>query len=356
MDEDQLNDWERGHTSEQVAYFVSQQPILITADSDPRVTEGLAALYTFSTESSDTIYDVSGVNQPLDLTISAPNEVLWQPDGVKLTGNGEVISAETATDLKNTCVQAQGLTIEAWIQSDTSNTGETTILALGESTSQRNFMLGQRGNDWVARIRTTPSDADGGAEIVAEQSVYTQDLQHVVFTWGNQSGIQRITVDGVQIASAPLAGNLNLWDTHYHLSLGNEGDGTQNWAGALQLVAVYCRELNSAEISTNYTAGIETIVDAIAPNEAPAHIQVIKADALHANNITGAGVTIAILDSGIDLSALCKQPLAVFDATLDQLDDNDGDADDRNGHGSFMAGIALGSAANNNGLSVGVAP
>ncbi|HFC12498.1 MAG TPA: LamG domain-containing protein, partial [Anaerolineae bacterium] len=240
MDEDQQNDWERGHTSEQVAYFISQQPLLITPDSDPRVTEGLAALYTFNAGNNTLIHDVSGVKHPLNLAISAPDAVVWQSDGLQLVGQGDIVSTTPAHQIKNRCKMSDSLTVEAWVQADTDHADETTLIALGAGTTQRNFMLGQDGNDWVARVRTNAADADGGSALVASQSVYQNELQHVVFSWGKTSGTQRITVDNVQIASQSLEGDFNNWNGQYRLSLGSEDGSTQGWTGALQLVAVYC--------------------------------------------------------------------------------------------------------------------
>ena len=147
------------------------------------------------------------------------------------------------------------------------------------------------------------------------------------------------------------------WNGSSKLTLASDAAGNNSWSGTLEMVAVYCKALDSAEIAANAEGSGTGNLAKVAPLQAPDHNINIHATDVHANNIDGSGITVAIVDSGIDLSALGKAPLAVYDATLGSADDDaDGDADDRNGHGTFMAGIALSDATDSLGNPIGVAP
>ena len=99
---------------------------------------------------------------------------------------------------------------------------------------------------------------------------------------------------------------------------------------------------------------------------------VIGADRLHEQGITGKGVTIAVLDTGLWQERALrytaekkKRILATYDALNDDTDaddddtdadDDDTDADDWNGHGTHITSIIMSSDRTGSGRYQGVAP
>jgi hypothetical protein len=83
--------------------------------------------------------------------------------------------------------------------------------------------------------------------------VAATNLSHVVYT-RSSTGAVRIYVDGNQVATATLTGNLSGWAS-YNLALGGELSGTRYWRGELHLVAIYSRALTAAEVRQNFLAG-----------------------------------------------------------------------------------------------------
>ncbi len=92
----------------------------------------------------------------------------------------------------------------------------------------------------------------------------------------------------------------------------------------------------------------------------------IGSERLHAEGITGAGITIAVVDSGflstLDLYRTANghhRLLAQYDARFDRevaSGDPKGRTDDKNGHGTHMASVILSSRVKTDGAYMGVAP
>ena len=80
------------------------------------------------------------------------------------------------------------------------------------------------------------------------------------------------------------------------------------------------------------------------------YLQVTGVDQLHNMGIDGSGITIAVLDSGINMGALRKQTKENFFVDTN-VQDGDG-----NGHGTFMAGLIAGGATDAMGNPVAIAP
>jgi len=86
--------------------------------------------------------------------------------------------------------------------------------------------------------------------------------------------------------------------------------------------------------------------------DAPPWMTFIGADQAHNQGYTGAGVTVAVIDTGIDANHpdLVGQVVAAQDFT------GSGSTDDENGHGTFVASEIAGTGAASNGYYTGVAP
>ncbi|HMQ51887.1 MAG TPA: S8 family serine peptidase, partial [Anaerolineae bacterium] len=85
---------------------INQKPyleILTAPIFDPgrsgRVTNGLVALYDFEESSGNTVYDVSGIGSPLNLTIGNPAVATWVAGGLSINSSTIVKSAGPATKI-----------------------------------------------------------------------------------------------------------------------------------------------------------------------------------------------------------------------------------------------------------------
>ncbi len=238
--------------------------------SAARVSTGQALLYTFDEGSGTTVHDVSHVGSAVDLTIEQPQNTTWTLGGLTIhPGNfTRIASAAAPSKLITACIASDAVTLEAWvIPAAASQYGPARIMTLSNSTSTRNFMLGQgedTGNPadrYGVRLRTTTSDTNGRPALSSPLGSATASLQHVVFT-RNAAGAAQLYIDGSPVASATLAGTFDTWNTVYRFALGNELNTapTNVWLGEYRLAAVYSRALSASEVAQNYAAGPDPVL------------------------------------------------------------------------------------------------
>ncbi len=233
---------------------------------EPRVTEGLQALYTFDEGAGATVFDVSGVGKPLDLTVSGADKVRWVDGGLAVTGSTLIASPGAASKIIDAARAANGITIEAWVKpADTAQNGPARLVTLSRDLNRRNFTLGQgvpggSSSVYDVRLRTTTTDLNGVPSVSSPAGSISTQLTHVVYT-RNSAGAARLYIDGAQKAARTVGGTFSNWDTACRLALANELSGDRPWLGEYHLVAVYSRALSVSEIARNLKAGAN-------PNEA----------------------------------------------------------------------------------------
>lgn len=219
-----------------------------------RVTTGLQVLYDFR-GTGDIIKDISDSGSQIDLKISTPKTVVRKDGTLKISGV-PVIQTETAVNELVVAIRnSNQLTVEAWCHpKDTKQAGPARLITLSKDSSNRNFTLGQDGNKFDARLRTTKTSTNGIPSVASPGNSVTQSLMHVIYT-RSQDGTTRIFVNGKQIEQKQVKGDLSNWDKSYRLSIADEFSGGRPWLGSLHLVAIYSRALSSEEVTQNFVAG-----------------------------------------------------------------------------------------------------
>ncbi len=223
-----------------------------------RATRDLQALYTFAAGSGDIVPDESGVEPRLDLTIEKASSVQWRERGLLVRSATKIASPQPANKIIQAVKRSNALTIEAWITpaSDRQN-GPARIVTLSADSSQRNFTLGQDGNRYEVRLRTTATSTNGIPATLGPPQTAQRNLTHVVYARA-PDGATTLYVNGEPRASGKVAGAMSRWNDGYRLALANELSGDRPWLGELHLAAVYSRALSLEEVQGNFQAGTET--------------------------------------------------------------------------------------------------
>jgi hypothetical protein len=236
----------------------SEDTAAFTFTTQNRVTGDLLALYDFRSNGGGVVYDVSNVGMPMDLTIDDPGSISWIDGGGLSVLSPALISADTGAKIIEACKAGNEITIEAWIRPDnTTQTGPARIVTLSGDAGNRNFTLGQRDSKYDIRLRTTETNLNGSSTVVRTGSGTVEtSLTHVVYT-REASATARAYVNGVEIASNVISGELANWNEGYRFALANELNDERPWLGDYHLVAVYGRALTEEEVLTNYNAGVE---------------------------------------------------------------------------------------------------
>ena len=237
-----------------------------TTQTPVRAVDGLQALYLFDSGTGDLVYDRSGADQPLDLTISNLNRIRWDESGLTLTEPVVVKSLSSTERLTRAFSSTNEITLEAWVTpTSMSQSGPARIVSLSNGISHRNVTLGQiepvngQGSIFDLRLRTTFSGSNGLRPAVPQlSSVNSSDMSHVLFT-KDASGMTSFYINGEKIEDSLTLGDFSNWDASFSLLLGNELSEDRPWLGSLHLVALYNRALTTDEVTANYNAGPDTL-------------------------------------------------------------------------------------------------
>ncbi|MGB7313030.1 MAG: LamG-like jellyroll fold domain-containing protein [Nodosilinea sp.] len=232
---------------------VSVLPNLPPSD---RVMAGLLSLYTFDEGSGSTVFDVSGVGTALNLEIGNLGNATWGNGVLNLTAANLITSLQPASKLFNGITATQEITLEAWLApANTSQSGPARIATLSKDTVNRNFTLGQNGDDYNVRLRTTTTGNNGlNKMLTSPGSEVRTDLTHVVYS-READGDAFMYVDNQLVTTDTITGTFSNWDAGYRFALGSELDGSRSWLGSLDLVAVYNQAFDASEVEQNFLAG-----------------------------------------------------------------------------------------------------
>jgi len=128
-----------------------------------KAPSGPRALYTFREGGGDTIRDVSDEGKPLNLKIRNPAAVTWlRGGGLAVQSPVLIASATPATKIISSVRQSNAITIETWIKvANTTQAGPARIVSLSKDPGSRNVTLGQKGDAYEVRLRTTSTSPNG---------------------------------------------------------------------------------------------------------------------------------------------------------------------------------------------------
>ncbi|BAY86177.1 G-D-S-L family lipolytic protein [Calothrix parasitica NIES-267] len=226
------------------------------SNSSDKVTEGLLALYNFDEGSGDTVFDVSGVGTALNLEIDDLTGVNWGDGVLNINSPSLIASVETADKLIDGITATQEITLEAWVTpGNRSQNGPARIATLSSNVANRNFTLGQAGDDYNVRLRTTSTGNNGVRTTVSsEGGLLDTELTHVIYT-RSSDGNASLYIDSQLVSTETIGGDFSNWDDNYRLGLGDEFGGGRSWLGSLDQFAVYNQAFDASEVAQNYLAG-----------------------------------------------------------------------------------------------------
>lgn len=195
------------------------------------------------------ISDTSGYGEALDLAVSETDEVTWADGGITFIGDTHATSLTPATKLHD-AIEANGaFTVEMLISraSPGSTASPSRIVSYADSSSSHNFMFGQDGTKYEARIRDSSTGSNG---VLSPEFLSTTDLSasgdiHVVLSY--YDGGVSVYLDGELDENNTAGGVLNNWDDDHYLVLGGAFGGGSHWQGTIKRLAVYDGSFNAVQ-------------------------------------------------------------------------------------------------------------
>ena len=231
----------------------------LIAASGGRHEANVIALYEFKTGSGSTVFDTSGVEPALNLTMS--DDVDWVGGwGIQITDGKAQGSTTASKKLHDLITSTNEYSVEIWsAPGNVVQDGPARIVTYSGGPLNRNFMLGQTLYSYDFLNRTSESDGNGDPRL--STSDVDEDLQatlqHAVVTYDPNNG-RRVYVNGLYTDDVDdtTPGLLTDWDDTYAFAVGSEVDNDNRWAGTVRFLAIHNRALTEAQILENYDAGV----------------------------------------------------------------------------------------------------
>ena len=221
--------------------------------SGTRDSRGVSAFFDFASESGPVVKDRSGSG--LDLKIADMKAVRRSAGKLTTIGSTTIRTAGATTKLSQLLKRSRAVSIEAWVEPAKANqSGPARIVTLSKNSNERNFTLGQDGNRFDVRLRTTKTTTNGIPSVASLPGSLKTKLTHVVYT-RDRTGKVHIYLDGKHNAQSTVDGATSNWDDAAVLGLGNEMTGDRQWLGTYHMVAIYNRSLGPKDVAKNFKAG-----------------------------------------------------------------------------------------------------
>ena len=225
------------------------------------VTRGLIIKYDFLATSGTMIVDRMGGTDQLNLQITEPTKVMWLDPGLRVLEATVVKTDVPRTKLDHAKFFTDGITIEAWVKPlNNIQSGPARIVTFSVDSGNRNFTLGQSGDSYNQRFRTSDNPDNGtspSTSTLPASITIVPALQHVVYT-RDPDGKAKFYINKVEAGGETVPGDGSNWDMTYGFGLFNEINyptDTRTWLGDIFLVAIYTTVLTGAEVSQNYDDG-----------------------------------------------------------------------------------------------------
>jgi hypothetical protein len=189
-----------------------------------------------------------------DVPLSVAGQIRTPGGALSVDGPTTVATEDAMAGFVESCQRSGELTVAAMARPATlDQDGPARVVTLSADTGRRNFTLGQSGNRWVFRLRTTTTSPNGTPDFQAPEGSATTEPTHVVVTRDSE-GVVRFYIDGEQVAERAIGGDLSGWDRGYRLALANELTGDRPWQGEIDWVSIESRCASAAEIRDAYQA------------------------------------------------------------------------------------------------------
>lgn len=238
--------------------------LIVVSGRTEVVTRDRILYYDFKEGSGTVVNDKSGVAPLINLTIPDPAKVEWIGDGLRVKEATLLSTSDPRTKLSASKFFSSGITIEAWAKPlNNTQSGPARIVTYSLNSSERNFTLGQDGDRYQQRLRTSVTGINGmnPFSVSPVGSIATSpSLQHVVYT-RDSSGSSKFYINKKEVASLSVLGDGSTWNESYGFGLFNEisyPSEARSWLGDIFSLAIYSTVLTPSEIIQNYESGSKT--------------------------------------------------------------------------------------------------
>ncbi len=244
------------------ALWTPAVPLTESCDEPPSLPEapdrsaGPLVWYELDQDAGPFLRDRSGRGAPLDLRLSRPpGTELLARRGVRFRG-GEATSPEPAAKVSNAIEKTRSFTVEARLalaRLDQNGPARIATISAGPASNEVNLHVGVDDDALSVRIRTV-CDYFNWIEI---PGIFTEAERPLSLAVTYTRGQGAVYADGELVAEFAIRdGELSTWNDDYHLTIGNEADGSRPFEGLIGEVAIYDYARSRVDIAADAQAGI----------------------------------------------------------------------------------------------------
>ncbi|MFK7769308.1 MAG: DUF1592 domain-containing protein [Mariniblastus sp.] len=237
--------------------FILITPLAVAQEvaKKKRINSGLILLYDFAAVTGNSIVDVSGNKPELRAKVQDEDAVSFSGGAVEFKSQGIIKSNNITPRVAAAVIRSGEVTLEAWVQpANLSQKGPARIFTYSRNSNDRSFTIGQDGNKFEFRVRSTQTSNNGIPSLTSSAGSAKTELTHLVYT-RDRTGRTRIYINGELDVEKTMPGDLTNWTADFHLGIGNEMSGDRPWLGKINLLAVYQRDLLPHEVRHQFEAG-----------------------------------------------------------------------------------------------------
>jgi hypothetical protein len=217
-----------------------------------KADSSLVALYTFHETEGDTVHDVSGRRDALDLKIENAAATEWKKGSLKVKEATVIRTVKPPKRLFDSIRKSHEITIEAWVTpTNNEQSGPARIVTFSSGSSERNFTLGQDKMRFEFRLRTTAASANGMPSLFSSGFSASSELTHLAVT-RDPAGRIKFYVNGDLKGAQDVGGDLSNWNEKFGFALANETTKDRPWLGSFHRVAIFARALSPEEVQGKF--------------------------------------------------------------------------------------------------------
>ncbi|MGF1991282.1 MAG: DUF4347 domain-containing protein [Nostoc sp. ZfuVER08] len=237
-----------GFTAGTGSRFNAQDINSWTFNSDNNSSSGLVGYWKFEEATGNTVLDSSGNNNSGSL-INSSRTVGLYGQALQVTGSNSSHASIPASASINSMTNQ--ITVSAWVRPNVQPVGFRAVVnrQIGDSLHPDQFFLGFGPRNQVMKYKWEIGTSDGEGNVY-EGSPTTDRWVHMVGTY--DGSMLRLYVDGVQIGSSPLTGNILVDNNPVTIGAAeNYGEGTplgDRFNGLIDEVRIYNRALSATEV------------------------------------------------------------------------------------------------------------
>jgi len=201
------------------------------------------------------VRDTSGFGDPLDLAVQDTDAVTWSDGSLTFGGDTLAVSLAAATKLHD-AIEANGaFAIELIIERAAPGTtaSPSHIVGYTDGPFSHNFLIGQDGADYEARVRDSDTGHGGGFSppFVSDNELAAFADTHIVLSYTDSTATVYINGELDQAVTS-YDGELDNWAADHLLVLAGAYTGASHWRGTIKRLAVYDRSFNRTQADNVY--------------------------------------------------------------------------------------------------------